>query len=149
MWYTSPAIGTLKVYRASQKTKANAAVAASATLIVKTDAAGKVAGAVITTNDYVLVHDGSGSYQLRGINTVGTVSSETVELTLASAITCSALERVYIVRAADIATLATAAETQKDLRYVFNTFPGFPASVLLEATGTCRMSVSYDTEALS
>lgn len=149
VWYTSPGAGTLKIYRAkpAHDTEANAAVSASTTLVIDTDANGYVGGSVVTTNDYVLVFDSSGNGpQLRSISNVGAVSSSTVTLTLGAALTCAADDKVYIVRQADIVTLVTANETAKDLQQVFNGYRNSPVHALLEATGTCRLSVAYDVE---
>jgi len=147
LWYTSPAAGTITVYRPKQKTTANAAVAASTALTIDTTALGYVGGAVLTTNDYVLVFDsgGSGGWQLSAISVVGTVSSSTVALTLGTAITCAASDTIYVVRAADIVTLVTANETTTQ-EYAFNSYRKYPVHAVLAATGTCRISVSYDVE---
>jgi hypothetical protein len=147
LWFTSPDVGTLVIYRAKQTCLANAAVSASTTLVVKTDSAGAVGGAVLTTNDFVIVASAtSASYQFRTISNVGAVSSGTVSLTLGSAITCSANDTVFVCRAADVVSLTTAAETQKNLLDVFNGFVNMPLYVLLSATGTCKVAVAYDIE---
>lgn len=147
VWYTSPAAGTLVIYRAKQSCVANAAVSASATLVIKTDSAGKVGGAVLTTNDYVIVEGSNGSgWQFRTISNVASVSASTVSLTLGSTITCAANDTIYVVRAADLVSLTTANETVRDARYIFNGYKGMPVYALLSATGTCHLSVAYDVE---
>jgi len=144
----SDAVGTLKFYLASQRTTANAAVAASATLVIDTDTLGYVGGAVLTTNDFVIVADSSGTgYQQRSISVVGAVSSNTVELTLGATMTCAAGDVVYVVRAANIISRATTNdEATTDAKDQFNGFRDFPVSVVVTATGTDTLSGTYDVE---
>ena len=149
MWYTSAAAGTLKFYRARQSATANAAVSASTTLVVKTTVLGYVGGAVLTTNDFVLVESSANGWQYRTIATVAGVSSSTVSLILGSAITCAAGETIHIVRAADVVSATTGTETQRDLRYVFNGFLNRPVYVLLTAAGTDLLSIAVDYERLN
>jgi len=145
LWYTSPGAGTLVIYRVKQKATANAAVAADTALVIDTDSAGKVGGAVLTTSDYVLVFDsgGTGGWQLSAVSAVAAVSSSTVSLTLGTAITCAAGDSVFVCRAADIVTMVTATETQKDIRNAFNGFRAMPVHAVLAATGTCQFSAAY------
>lgn len=146
LWYTSAAAGTIKLYRAKQKTTAHAAVSASTALTIHTDEAGKVNGAVLTTSDYVLVCSSNSTvWQLQSISAVAAVSSSTVALTLGGNVTCAALDAIYIVRAADIVTLTTGTETAK-AEYVFNSYRQMPVHVLLTAAGTDYISVSVDVE---
>ena len=146
MWYTAPDAGTIVIYRASQTVTANAAVAASATLVVDTTALGYVGGAVLTTNDFLLVESSASGWQYRSIGTVGTVSSSTVSLILGATISCAAKENIHIVRAADVVTLDVAAATVKDLRYVWNGIPNEPVYLLMTATGENRLSCAIDYE---
>jgi hypothetical protein len=142
--YTSPAAGTLKAYRGRFNATANAAVSASATLVIDTDSAGKVGGAVLTTNDYVLVESAANGWQLRSISNVGAVSSSTVSLTLGSAITCAADDRVWVIRAADIASITTGTETVNGLYDAFVSYSGGPLALQLAATGTCTLTASWE-----
>ncbi len=147
MWYTSPGAGTLKFYPANAMTRAAAAVAASATLTIDTDSNGYVGGAVLTTSDWVLVADDSGTgWQARSISAVGTVASEVVSLTLNTTITCADANPVYVVRDADIVTLTTADETVQGVEYVFNGIGTNPFYAVLAATGACRLSLAIDYE---
>lgn len=146
--YDCDAAGTLKFYLARQKTTANAACSASATLVIDTDAAGKVGGAVLTTSDYVLIEDSSGTgWQLRSISAVAAVSSSTVSLTLGATATCAASDGIWIVRAANILSIVTADETQNKLEDLFSSFPGFPVCVALTgSTGSKTVSGTYHEE---
>jgi hypothetical protein len=151
IWYDSPDAGTLTVYPASGKTTANAAVAAATTIVIVTDSAGKVDGAVIAATDWLIVHDstaGGSGWQLRDVSTVAAVSSSTVSIVVTAALTCAAGDAVYIVRVADIAAHTTAAETIKDLAYLFSGYPDCPVALVLAATGTCRLSVMANYESL-
>lgn len=142
--WDSPGAGTLVIYRARELAKANAAVSADTTLVVKTDASGYVGGAVLTTNDYVLVSNPTtGAYVLSQISAVAAVSSSTVSLTLGTAITCSANQTIWIIRAADILTLTTAAESVRDLYDFVIGYQGYPIHFVLAATGTCRVNGAY------
>lgn len=139
--FTSPAAGTLTIYCAQSTATANAAVAADTTLVIDTDSNGYVDGAVLTTNDYVLVfHPTTGAATLSAISAVGAVSSSTVSLTLGTAITCSADDKIFIVRAAGIATHTTADETQDYEYFYAGIAPKMPVHLVLAATGTCRLS---------
>jgi len=144
----SDAVGTLKFYLANERTTANAAVAASATLVIDTDASGYVGGAVLTTNDYVIVADSSGTgYQLRSISAVAAVSSSTVSLTLGATITCAEGDVIYVVRAANIISRATTNdESTTDAKDQFNGFSDYPVAVVVTATGTDTVSGTYDVE---
>lgn len=139
--FTSPGAGTLVVYPASQRTTANAACAASATLVIDTDASGYVGGAVLTTNDLVIIADSSGTgMQLRTISNVAGVSSSTVTLTLGATATCSEDDVIFVVRAANVLTYTVADETVRGLDGAFSGFKnGEPVALLMTATGTCRM----------
>lgn len=147
-WYTSPAAGTITVYRPRSMAVANAAVAADTALVVKTDAAGKIDGAVATTNDYILALDPStGAAVLSKISTVAAVSSSTVALTMATALTCTASQVLYLIRAADIVVVTTAAATVNDMD---NWFVGkgfrMPVHIVMAATGTNLIAVCYQIE---
>ena len=145
--YTSPGAGTLNVYRPKQKTTANAACTNSTALTVKTDAAGKIGGAVITTNDYVLVCNTNASgnlFYLQTISNVASVSSGTVALTLGGNVYAAANDRVYIVRAADIPSFTVGAETKVELHDMFVGYPNMPVHLVLAATGTCLISGVYE-----
>jgi len=144
----SDAVGTLKFYLASQRTTANAAVAASATLTIDTNPLGYVGGAVLTASDYVIVADSSGTgYQLRSVSVVGAVSGSVVELTLGAVMTCAAGDVVFVVRAANIISRATTAdEATTDAKDQFNGFSDMPCAVLVTATGTDEVSGTFDVE---
>jgi len=147
--YTDDDAGLLKFYLAKQKTSANAACSASATLVIDTDSAGKVGGAVLTTNDYVLVADSSGTgWQLRSISNVAAVPSSTVSLTLGTAATCAADDLIYVVRAADIHSITTAAETKTNLLNLFSSYEMMPVAVELtsNSTGSHFFSGTYHVE---
>jgi hypothetical protein len=149
LWFDSPAAGTLVANRAKQETTANAAVSNSDSLDIDTDSAGKVGGAVLTTNDYVIVQNSSGTgdiWYLQSISNVGAVSGSVVTLTLGGNIYCAASDAVFVVRAADIVTMTTADETVNNLQYAFNGYEGMPIGVVLTATGECRVSVAVDYE---
>jgi len=140
--FTSPGAGTLTIYCAQSQVIANAAVSAGTTLVIDTDSNGYVDGAVLTTNDYVLVfHPTTGAATLSAISVVGSVSSSTVSLTLGTAITCSEDDKIYVVRAAGIETHTVAAETVRGLDYFYaGMAPKMPVHMVLAATGTCRLS---------
>ena len=145
--WDSPGAGTLVLYRASYRTKANAAVSNSTTLVIDTDASGTCEGYTITTNDYVLVSNDSGTgtaWYLQSVSTVGAVSSSTRSLVLGGAIYCSADAAVYIVPAAQITTWTTAAESVRNIQDAFCSFKAYPVHLLLTATGTCRFNGSID-----
>lgn len=143
--YTDDAAGLLKFYRASQKTTANAACSSSTTLKINTDASGYVNGAVLTTSDYVIVDNGSGSWQVRSIGTVGAVASSVVTLTLGSAATVASGATVYVVRAAEIHSVTTANETRVNLLDMFNSFRDYPVAIeLTGSTGSKFFSGVYE-----
>ena len=148
--YTDDDAGLLKFYLPKFLTTANAAVAASTTLVVVTDASGYIAdNAVLTTNDYALVEDSSGTgWQLRSIAAVGAVSSSTVSLTLGATITCASGDTIYIVRAADIHSITTAAETRVNLLNLFFGYENMPVAIELTSgsTGSHFVSGSYHVE---
>jgi hypothetical protein len=154
-WYTSPDAGTIVLNRARSKMLANAAVSGSTALVIKTDVAGKVDGAVVSTSDYVLVQNPTtGAWVLSTVTNVAAVTvvstpnnTGTVALTLGTAVTCSAEGPVYLVRSADIVSLTTAAETLKDLDFWFASVASErPIHVILSATGTCKLAVCWDVE---
>lgn len=145
-WYTSPGAGTITLYRPRSVALANAAVTSGTTLVIKTDSAGKVDGSVLTTNDYVLCCK-DGTWYLSSISSVAAVSSSTVSLGLGSAVTVAALGSVYICRAADIVALVTGTETVNKLEYWFVAAAvNYPVHAVLAATGTCRLSTTFDVE---
>ena len=148
MWYTSPGTGSIIVYRPRTKMLANAAVSADTTLVVKTDASGYVEGAVISTNDKVLVQNPTtGAWVLAAVSSVAAVSSSTVSLGLGTAVTCSAAQVVYLVRAADIVTLVTGTETKTDLDYWFiGMGREMPVHIVMAATGTNYLATTFDVE---
>lgn len=149
MWYTSPGAGTIKAYPARSKIRANADVAASLTLVVDTDSAGKVDGAVLTDSDWVLVNDSSGTgWQARSISAVAAVSSGTVSLTLNASIICAEDDMIHIVRAADIKTVTVAAETEKQVENAFSGIGLGALYIILAATGTCQLTIDAEYEAL-
>jgi hypothetical protein len=154
-WYTSPGAGTIVLNRARSWLKANAAVSAGTTLVAKTDAAGKIDGAVFTTSDYLLVQNPTTlAWVLSLISSVAAVTvvdatknMGTVSLTIGTAVTCSADQPIYLVRSADIVSLTTGTETIRDLDNWFTSAaPERPIHVILSATGTCKLSVTYDVE---
>jgi hypothetical protein len=146
--YTGDAAGLLKFYRARQKNTANAACAASTTLKINTDAAGKVGGAVLTTSDFILVNDSAGAgWQLRTIGAVGAVSSSVVTLTLGAAATCASGDVLYVVRAADVHSVTIAAESKSNLLNMFNGYIGYPVAVeITGSTGSKFFSGTYCVE---
>lgn len=149
MSWTNDAAGTLKFYRAKQKTTANAACSASTTLVIDTDSAGKVGGAVLTTNDFVLIEDSSGTgWQKRTLASVGAVSSSTVSLTLGATATCADGDRIWIVRAADVPTITLAAATVQDMGPLWNSYPNMPVYVEQnsDATGSHYHCGVYEVE---
>ena len=149
LWYTSADAGTIGIYRARQKTTANAADSASVTLVINTDVLGYVGGSVLVAGDFVIVADSSGTgWQRREIDSGGVagVSDSTVSLTLTAAATCSADDVIFIVRTADIVSLTTAAETVRNEPYVFNGYRNMPVAVLLTATGADKLSIAYNIE---
>ncbi len=150
--YTCDAAGTLKFYRARQKTTAAAACSAATGLKISTDAAGKVGGAVLTTSDYVIIGDSSGTgFQVRSLSVVAAVgtgaNASTVQLTLGATATCAAGDFIYIVRAADIHSLTTAQETKTNLLNLFNSYRRMPVAVELNgSTGSKFFSGTYVVE---
>jgi len=149
--YTSAAAGTLDFYLARARSKANAAVSADTTLVVKTDSNGYFPGesTVMTTNDYVLVSNstaGGTVFTLSAISAVAAVSSSTVSLTLATAVTCLANDPVFLIRAADIISTTTAEETVRDEYDAFAGYRQMPVHILLTATGTDKVSGVYHVE---
>jgi len=146
LWYTSPAAGTLEIFRARSKTTAYAAAAASQTLVIDTDASGYVGGAVLTTDDFVLVSDttGTGFQYSAAITNVAAVSSNTVTLTLTNTVTCAAGDTIFVVRVADVVSLTTANETAQNLAHVFSSYLQMPLYVLLSATGACQISAEME-----
>jgi hypothetical protein len=146
LYYDCPATGTLVFYRPRYETTAHAAVSATTTLVIHTDASGHIGGAVLTTSDYVLVSSTtSDGYQLSSISSVAAVSSSTVSLGLGSSITCAILNPIYIIRAADICTVVTGDETTR-VEMAFNGIDMMPVHVLQTATGNNKISVAYDIE---
>jgi hypothetical protein len=147
-WYTSPAAGTIGIYRPRTRFAANAAVTATTTLVAKSDANGYVDGAVFTTNDYLLVSNPTtGAWVLSKISAVAAVSSSTVSLTIATAVTCSADQEIYLVRAADIVSVVTGTETNYDMdNWFVGRARGMPVYILLTASGTCHMATTYQIE---
>lgn len=146
--YTGDAAGLLKFYRAKQKTTANAACATSTALKLNTDVAGKLAGAVLTTSDVLIIADSSGTgLQLRTISAVAAVSSGTVTVTLSATAVAAAGDRVYVVRLADIHSITIAAETKVNLLNLFNSFSGMPVVVeITGSTGSKFFSGTYNVE---
>lgn len=149
--WDSAATGTLVIYRGSYRCKANAAVAADTTLVIKTDAAGKVEGYTPTTSDYVLVNNstsGATRWYLASISSVAAVSSSTRSLGLGGAVTCAADDAIFIVSNSlgDIISMATAAESVRDIYYAFCSRRGMPVHLLLTATGTDRIFGMYTVQ---
>lgn len=146
--YTCDATGTLKFYLAREATICALALANGTGLKINTDAAGKVGGALITTSDIVLVmHSGASGAQLRTVSSVAAVSSGTVTLTLGANATAALGDKIYIVRAADIHTIVTAAETKTDLGALFCSYPRMPVAVeLAGSTGAKHFSALYEVE---
>jgi len=144
----SDAVGTLKFYLANAVTTSGAALAAGTGLSINTDSEGKVAGAVLTTNDYVIIADSSGTgYQLRSISNVADVSDDKVTLTLGASATCASGDEVFVVRAADIISRATTDdEATTDAKDQFNGYFKMPVAVVVTATGTDEVSGTYDVE---
>ena len=146
--YTGDAAGLLKFYRARNKSTANAACAASTTLKINTDAAGKVGGAVLTTSDFILVNDSAGAgWQLRTIGAVGVVSSRVVTLTLGATATCASGDVLYVVRAADVHSVTIGNETKNNLLNMFNGYLNYPVAVeITGSTGSKFCSGTYTIE---
>lgn len=145
--WDGPAAGTLGIYRPDVKGRANAAVSAASTLVIKTDAAGYVEGFTPTTDDYVLVQNstsGGTAWYLQKISSVAAVSSSTRSLGLAGNVTCLADDFVYICRAANIVTMAVASESVRNLYDAFCSFRGHPVHLLQAATGANRVFGSFD-----
>ena len=148
IWFDSIAAGTITIDRATQVTTANVAEVAGTALTIDTPSGdGTVGGAVLTTSDFVLVHDsaaaGSG-WQRSAITTVP-AGTTTVALTTTSNVTLSAGDPVYIVRAANIVSVVTADETIREE----NAFVGYrqmPVALTLAATGTCKISCVYEVK---
>ena len=144
--FFSDAVGTYKIYRPRHQTTANAAVAASATLVIDTDTEGKVGGSVIGATDYILVADTSGTgWQLVDVSSVAAVSSSTVSLTLGSSITCSADDGIYIVRVADILSRATTDDERViDAKDQAVSFDRMPMVLQIAATGTNELTATFE-----
>jgi len=147
MAYTSAAAGTLVIYRPDIAARANAAVSASATLVIKTDATGYVEGYTPTTSDYVLVGNSTTSgttWYLQSISSVAGVSSSTRSLGLGGNIYCAADDFVFICKAANLVSITTGTETVNQIYDAFVGFKNMPVHVLLTATGTDMVSGKYE-----
>lgn len=151
LWYKSPAGGTITVARYKLKTDAVAAVAAASSLVVNTDALGYINGSQILSSDILLICGSNGSgWQIATMSSVGIPSDSTVELTLNETITCAAGDAVYIARnhsttQLDVHTLVTGTETVHD-DFAINGYRDMPTTIVLAATGLCRIGVDVDVE---
>lgn len=144
--FFADAVGTYKILRPRHRTTANAAVTADTALPIVTDSNGYVGGKVISTSDFVLVADTSGTgWQLIAISAVGAVASSVVELTLASNVEVASGDYIYIVRAEDILSRATTAdENRVDAKDQGTSFDNMPIAVEIAATGSNTLSGTYD-----
>ena len=149
--WDGPAAGTLAIYVASFKCKANAAVATSTALTIKTDASGYVEGYTPTSSDYVIVNNstsGTTRWYLASISVVAAVSSSTRLLTLASNVVCAASDSIYIVSNSlgDIITFTIASESVRNVQDAFVGRRGLPVHILMSATGTNRFNGVYEIQ---
>lgn len=147
--FFADAIGTLKFYRPSIKTTAAADLSSGTALDIDTDASGFIDdGAVVTTNDFVIIADsavGGSGHQLRAISNVGAVSSNVVRLTVASS-DVQEDDIVYIVRIANVVSRATGVdEIVVDAKDQATSFPNFPLAIEVAATGTNELSGTFRT----
>jgi len=141
--FFSDAIGTFKVHIGSVSDLVNAAVAASTTCVINTNSAGDVKGYTPTTSDGIIIESDSGGYLFRQISAVASVSSATVSLTLDAAVTCSANDTFWIVKAADILSRTTTADERvTELRDSFSSNHRAPVAVEVSATGVNELSLS-------
>lgn len=146
--FFADAIGTYKKYPASVQTSASAACAASTTLVLVCASDGTFNGHTLTTSDYVIIADSSGTgLQLRTVSNAGTHSGTalTLSITLGATATCAAGDKVYIVKAADITSRATTAdETRIDAKNQGASYYRMPIAVEVNATGTDTLDGTFE-----
>jgi len=138
---------TLTVYRAKYSSSLQAAVSASATVVMYTPGnSNKVSGFTLTTDDYLLVRDtGSNGWQLRKISAVGVYASNYTSYTVASAVTAASDSPVYVVDATDNMSIpADSSSDQTKLQYMFVGFSNYPIYLLL-GTGSGPNSIVSGT----
>jgi len=112
---------SMSMYLATEKTSVQA-TSASTTIEIYTQASNVLNGVTITTNDFILVRNDTGGYQLEDISTIGVYDSDTHSTiyTIASACAATAKDPVFLIDSTDIKTFpCLASSDQSDLSAVF------------------------------
>lgn len=133
---TSDKAGSLlKFFAAKQQTAVRATSAAGATALYITAAAAVVDGAILTTSDYVVVFTAGGVFMSKIASVTATPGAEAVATTgnIPSGMGGAVGDKVYIVRAADISSVASGAASLS-LEYQSAGHDGYPLVITLDST---------------